>query len=260
MIPVTFFSSSRHRSIVFALGLASHAIAADGTWTGATGGNWSDTSKWSAATVADGSGSTASFNTLNPTADVTVRLDGDRTLTNLVFGDTDITSPGAWILDNNGNSANNLILSGTTPTITVNALGAGEAVTVSAIVNGATGLAKAGAGSLVLAAANTYTGTTDVSAGILNVASLTDYGVAGSLGARTAASETATGNGIGIHLNGGTLQYTGSTAQSTNRQIRIITGTTPTIDSSGSGTISWSAPRDKSSTPACRLLAALRRE
>lgn len=222
--------------VALLLGLASHALAADGTWTGTTGGDWSDTSKWSAAIVADGSGSTANFNTLNPTADVTVHLDGDRTLANLVFGDTDAASPASWILDNNGNSANNLILAGTTPTITVNALGSGETAAVSAIINGATGLAKAGAGALVLSAANTFTGTTDVAAGILNVASLTDYGVAGGLGARTAVSETATGNGIGIHLNGGTLQYTGSTAQSTNRQIRIINGTSPAIDASGTGT------------------------
>jgi autotransporter-associated beta strand protein len=231
----------RYLSIILVLLTARHLRAADGTWTGATGGNWSDTTKWSAAIVANGSGSTANFNTLDPSADVTVRLDGDRTLTNLVFGDTDIASAASWILDNNGNSANNLILAGTTPTITVHALGAGKTTTISAVVQGSASLAKAGAGVLVLGGANTYTGTTDVTAGILNVVSLTDYGVAGSLGARTAVSETATGNGIGIHLNGGTLQFTGGTAQSTNRQIRIINGTSPAIDASGtgSGTISF---------------------
>lgn len=222
-------------SIASAIGLIPHALAADGRWTGSTGGNWSDTTKWSSAVVADGSGSTANFNTLNLTADTTVRLDGDRTLGNLLFGDADISSPASWILDNNGNSGNNLILAGTAPTITVNPLGSGKTATISAIITGTTGLAKAGAGALVLSGSNTYTGTTDVTAGILNVASLTNYGVAGGLGARNAVSETASGNGIGIHLNGGTLQYTGSTAQSTNRQIRIINGTSPTIDASGSG-------------------------
>ena len=229
------------RPIALALGLVAQAIAANGTWTSVAGGTWCDTAKWSANIVADGSGSTAAFNTINPTTDVTVHLNSDRTLTNLVFGDTDTTSSAGWLLDDDGNNTNNLILAGTTPTITVNSLGLGKAATISVIIGGTTGLAKAGAGALVLGGANTYTGTTDVTAGILNVASITDYGVAGSLGARTAVSETATGNGIGIHLNGGTLQYTGSTAQSTNRQIRIINGTSPAIDASGtaSGTISF---------------------
>lgn len=96
------------------------------------------------------------------------------------------------------------------------------------------GFGKYGTGTLFLTGANNFTGTLEVSGGILNVASLSNYGAASAIGARLDTQETATGNGIGIHLNGGTLQYTGSTPQSTNRQIRIINGTTPTIDASGS--------------------------
>lgn len=214
---------------------AARLPAADGAWTGLTGGNWSDASRWSSSVIANGPGFTANFNTLNPAADVTVHLDAPRTLGNLTFGDTDITSPASWILGNSGNAANRLTLAGTSPTLTVNALAAGKSATVSAVIDGSTSITKAGPGTLVLAAANAYSGPTDVSAGVLNVASLSDYGVAGSLGNRSAAAETSSGNGIGIHLNGGTLQYTGSTAQSTNRQIRIINGTSPTIDASGSG-------------------------
>ena len=150
------------RSVVLALACGGIAIAADGTWTSAAGGNWSDSTKWSSSAVADGSGSTANFNTLDLTADVTVQLDGDRTLTNLVFGDTNTATAASWILGNNGSSANNLILAGTTPTITVNALGSGKSTTISAVIQGSAGLAKAGAGTLVLAANNTYTGTTAV--------------------------------------------------------------------------------------------------
>jgi autotransporter-associated beta strand protein len=100
-------------------------------------------------------------------------------------------------------------------------------------------LTKSGSGTLVLSGtSNTYTGVTDFSAGITNVASLANYGVASSIGARTAGQETASGDGIGILIDGGTLQYTGSGNQSTNRQIRLGPGTN-TIDSSGAGTLSF---------------------
>jgi autotransporter-associated beta strand protein len=114
--------------------------------------------------------------------------------------------------------------------------GSGVTTINSAIASGGSpALTKTGAGTLVLGGPNTFTGVTDIQQGVVNVASLTNYGVAGALGARTLAMETAVGNGIGIHLNGGTLQYTGSTPQSTDRHIRLITGTSPTIDASGTG-------------------------
>src|SRR5689334_14389750 len=54
------------------LGAVSVAHAASGTWTTAGSGLWSDTSKWSGGTVANGSGSIADFSTLNLAADATV--------------------------------------------------------------------------------------------------------------------------------------------------------------------------------------------
>ncbi len=140
------------------------ASALDGTWTNDGSSTWSTPGNWAAGIVADGSGFTANFNTIDITADRTVSLDGDRAITNLNFGDTEVaTTPAGWILDNNGNSANNLILAGTNPTITVNALGTGKSTTISAIIEGSaatgtTALVKAGAGSLVLAGSNTFTG------------------------------------------------------------------------------------------------------
>jgi autotransporter-associated beta strand protein len=100
-------------------------------------------------------------------------------------------------------------------------------------------LVKSGAGKWLLASTNsTYVGVTTLSGGILNVANLSNYGVAGSLGKRAAASENAGNNGeIGLLFRGGTLQYTGSTAQSTDRAIRLsTTGGGATIDASGSAT------------------------
>ena len=88
-----------------------------------------------------------------------------------------------------------------------------------------------------LSGTNTFTGVLDISAGTLNAASFADYGTASAIGNRAAISETPSGDGIGIHIGSGTtgatLQYTGTTAQSTNREIRLSAATN-TIDASGS--------------------------
>ena len=96
---------------------------------------------------------------------------------------------------------------------------------------GNTGNIVLNSGSLKLRQPSSYTGTTTLLGGVLNVASLGNYGANGGLGNRAAASEAA-GN-IGLLFRGGTLQYTGSTAQTTDRQIRIGTEG-GTIDASGS--------------------------
>jgi fibronectin-binding autotransporter adhesin len=118
-------------------------------------------------------------------------------------------------------------------------------------------LAKTGTGNLIVSGQDSHSGSWFVTAGNLyltntnnsfggvilasagttiNVASLSDYGVNSALGNRaadTAAGTDSVTQGVGIHIVGGTLQYTGSTAQETNRQIRIGIGTA-TIDASGS--------------------------
>lgn len=147
-------------STTFAAFCASQsASAADGTWTNGGSSVWSTPGNWSGGIVADGSTFTANFNTLDIAADRIVSLDGDRTLTNLIFGDTEVvTTPAGWILDNNGSASNNLILAGTNPTITVNALGVGKSAVISAIIEGSVGMTKSGAGALVLSGDNTFTG------------------------------------------------------------------------------------------------------
>jgi fibronectin-binding autotransporter adhesin len=116
---------------------------------------------------------------------------------------------------------------------------------------------KNGAGTLNLAAANGYSGVTTIAGGILNAASFSNYGVAGSLGNRDSLAEVSTN--IGIRFMGGTLQYTGSTAQSTNRQIRLGANATNSIDASGtgSGTLSFThsaANTDLFDSPGTRTL------
>ena len=137
------------------------------TWTNTAGGTWGTAGNWLDNLVGSGSGSTANFNTLNITADTTVDLDSARTIGNLVFGDTDPSSAAGWTLTNNAVAGNILTLAGTTPTITVNALGDTKTVTISAVVSGSAGLTKSGTGTLTLSAANTYSGATTVNDGTL---------------------------------------------------------------------------------------------
>jgi autotransporter-associated beta strand protein len=139
-------------------------IVASGTWTNPAGGLWGTGGNWLSDIVATGSGSTADFNTLDITGDTTVDLDSPRTIGNLVFGDTDTLSAAGWTL-----TGNILTLAGTTPTITVNALGDTKTVAISAAVAGSAGLTKDGTGTLTLTGANAYTGSTTVSEGTLQV-------------------------------------------------------------------------------------------
>lgn len=105
-----------------------------------------------------------------------------------------------------------------------------ESLKASVVVSGAGTIIKTGVGRVNLVGVNnTYSGVTVFSAGILNAASFSDYGVNGSLGNRAADAD----DDVGLLFQGGTLQYTGVTAQSTNRAIRLGTAG-GSIDASGS--------------------------
>lgn len=103
------------------------------------------------------------------------------------------------------------------------------AETLNVAISGTGNVIKSGPGRINLAStSSTYSGVTIFQEGTLGVASFADYGVAGSLGNRTA---DAVGS-VGLLFRGGTLLYAGSTAQSTNRAIRIGTAG-GTINASG---------------------------
>ena len=147
---------------------------ASGAWiNAASGGLWSNGANWLGGVVANGAGSTADFGTLNLTANNNVRLDSPRALGNLVFGDTNTTSAASWTLDGNGDPSNGLALSVASgnPTITVNALGTNATATIATPVVSASGLTKAGTGTLVLNGANIYNGGTNVAGGTLRLGS-----------------------------------------------------------------------------------------
>jgi autotransporter-associated beta strand protein len=96
----------------------------------------------------------------------------------------------------------------------------------------ASNLTKVGNGVLVLSGTNLYSGVTVFAGGVVQATTLADNGTASSLGVGT--GDTASER-IGLLFRGGVLQYTGSTAQSTDRAIRLSTdGGGGTIDASGS--------------------------
>jgi autotransporter-associated beta strand protein len=101
-----------------------------------------------------------------------VRLDAPRTIGNLVFGDTDIASPGSWTVDNNGGLGNVLLLAvpAGSPTVTVNPLGLGATTLISASLGGNQGLTKLGTGTLILTGQSPLNGPLAINGGVLRLA------------------------------------------------------------------------------------------
>ena len=154
--------------IAIAAGLvatSSNIHAADGTWNVDANGLWSLDTNWASSVIADDLLSTANF-TNNITADRTVSLDSDRTINRVNFSDSDTSSAGSWILDNNGTATNNLILSGTTGaasgTVPVIDVLAGKTATISAVIEGTYGFNKTSSGTLILTGNNTLSGSVSI--------------------------------------------------------------------------------------------------
>ena len=220
-------------------------IYGSAVWTGGAADTfWNTTTNWSPTLVPSGANVTADFSTIEIPADQPVNLNSARTIGNLTFGDTDTATAAGWTLANNGVGGNVLTLAGSTPTVTVNALGTGKAVTISAAVAGSSGLTKSGVGTLTLSSANSYSGGTSVTAGTLNFAADTSLG---------AVPVTATpGN---INLSGGAaLASTGANqVLASTRGIAIGSGGGSLVSTNGnfsySGLITGSAPVTLTATP-----------
>lgn len=155
-------SARRWLSFTFWSALLPAALAASGTWTNTQGGSWTNAANWNGGVIAEGAGSTANFTTLTLPADLTVTLDGPRTIGNLNFDDRGAAKHG-WTLIPGANGS--LTLAGAAPTITT----LSATTTVAAAIGGASGLVKRGAGRLELTGTQTHTGVTLVAAGTLGL-------------------------------------------------------------------------------------------
>ena len=183
--------------------LAGTSFAQTYTWTAATGGLWGNPDNWSGGTVASGAENTADFSELGISGTVTVDLDSYYTIGNLIFGNTASSStPGSWVLDNNGSAENVLTLAGATPTITINPLGTGASATISASLYGSDGLTIAGSGLLMLSGSEGYFGSTNVMGGTLNYT-----GGAASSSGGTLNVGGISGTGVVNFATSGTLTF-----------------------------------------------------
>ena len=183
----------------------------NGTWIQPlSGGLWSDPSNWLNAVIADG-GNAANFNTLDLTANNAVHLDSSRTVSSIIFGDTDPTTPASWLVDNNNVPSNTLGLVGATPTITVNTLGAGATSAIAATLVGNGGLTKTGAGTLVLSAPNQLSGVLNLNGGFVQLTS------GGSLNLGNSAVNTALNTRLVVA--GGSFTTTGLVSATTSQVV-----------------------------------------
>lgn len=211
--------------------------------------NWTTSSEWNATSVGSitiNQGGTWSIEGVGQTIQHGLQLNGGTITATVSHGDW-----GALHLKSEITAGGNAVSSIDADT----ALNWGRIITVdegsrlnhTGVIHNQIGtngsITKAGAGTLSLSGNSVYTGVTTLAGGVLDAASFADNGVASSLGVGTGDTQ---GEAIGIVFRGGTLQYTGSTAQSTNRHIRLsTTGGGGTIDASGStpsATLRFTAP------------------
>jgi autotransporter-associated beta strand protein len=125
-------------------------------------------------------------------------------------------------------------ITGSTGTLTSNADYAVSSGTISGILAGSVGLNKTGAGTVTLSGLNTYTGVTTINAGTLEIYNFGGtQGNTGGVGANPSSLGQATNVSSKLLVNG-TLRYLGS-GETTDKKIK--SGSTVTIDSSGTGAL-----------------------
>ncbi|MFM8413560.1 MAG: beta strand repeat-containing protein, partial [Planctomycetota bacterium] len=207
--------------------LAGPALAASGSWSATTSGNWSDAANWDGGTIADGVGFSATFAS-DIASNVTVTLDSNRTLNKVVFGDATTATAGSWViasataapatqerltLNGGGNAA----------TVTVNALGTNATATLSAPITVTQGtFVKDGAGTLILPNTlatpdpnrNMIGGKTAITGGTLQIAA--DVSLGGQPGSYVADHLSIS--------NGATLRTNGALTLGNNRGVTIGVG------------------------------------
>jgi autotransporter-associated beta strand protein len=159
-------------------------------------------------------------------------------------------------------------MAGTTPTITVNALGGTKSVMSNAVIAGTSGLTKAGPGTLILTGRNPHSGTTTVKSGVLAVANQAALGEGLlNLGSGTKVELNFIGQSYVTQLTiGGAVQaegtYGSSKSSATTKSDTVFSGTgvitvRASIDSGQNSRPPESrALKNRSSTP-CFPIASL---
>ena len=154
------FSRYAVHAAFLALTMAAAQAQQSGVWTNLAGGSWANSANWSAGAIANGTDATADFSQFTLGVAPTVTLDGAQSIGNLIFGDKGNTY--GWKLNTGSGGPLTLSFSSASPVITVN----GQTTTVGLVLDGTQGLAKVGAGTLVLTNANTFTGGLTLSNGV----------------------------------------------------------------------------------------------
>ena len=225
---------------------ASPVQAASGIWyntltNNGSGQPWSNAAAWNNGAIASGTSATGDFSYLYLAGNTTVHLDTARTVGQLIFRDQ--ADAYSWTIDNNNTSANTLTLAVTTGTPTITVIN--ESATISAVLAGSQGLNvnptgnPLPIGSLILTANNSLTGPVSIANGALTLLGSNSFSGGISIGNATLgiASDASLGPAAGnptIAVNGnGTLQFDGSFALSSSRNIAIGAGFTATLDAQG---------------------------
>lgn len=162
------------------------ASAQNGTWTNlvnngtssSASGGWGTAANWLNGVIAAGADNTANFNTLDVSnATSTVTLDGNRTIGNLIIGDTVPDTNWTFSAGTPSTSFLTLATSAGSPVINVS----NRIATLNVALNGSNGFTKTGGGTLRLNTATAANGANlsnlvVISSGILQI------GVANALG------------------------------------------------------------------------------
>jgi autotransporter-associated beta strand protein len=194
------------------------AVTANGTIsqliaTNFNGGtiNWADSTNWSNGVIPNSAGAVASLLT-KPLNDTTVNIASSETVGQLNFDSPfTYTLSGAGTLHFKGNNGTNAEINtfAASPTISnpisldsatnITITYSTDTATISGPISGTGGLAKLGAGTVLLSGTNSYTGGTNVSAGALQAispASLPGYNTSGSVVVGSGATLIASGGGM----------------------------------------------------------------
>jgi len=198
---------------------------ANGIWSNTAGGDWTSGGNWQSGLIASGKLGIADFSTLDISGTTAVQLNGSRTLGTLVFGDSNTSTPGNWVINpGSGGTITLENLGAARPSITVQ----NQTAAINVPLAGTQGVDIKGNGTLILGAACVYSGGTTIYAGstlqvgdggalpvaatVANNASLL-FNSSGTvtLNGVISGSGTVTQNGSGTVVLGGSNTYSGAT-------------------------------------------------